>query len=883
MSLNKSTKTKIKIGFSFFIFLFIFFIFQKIFNFEDYNPTVIIEDNQFNKITKNDLLIGDSVSGEFTAKHNNLGIISAKFNTHLRINNDYLQFSIKEKGQKDWYYSNKYKADQFQNNKYFPFGFPQINNSKGKVFEIDIRSVSGTITDSVSIIPGSHFLSKFSFSKAYLLQNKKEIPSFLFFKIISFVNHLNSIDLLLILGITLTLIKFLFSKYSKPALEYIFSKNIQSKYINPQQKLFLFFILSSLFVILLSTFVILFKKHTESNEWIIYEISSLGVFFGSIIFYYFSPKIRYKIFKNIAIVSFLIFLISTISLWFIFGLISFKYIFIILGLSLISPIVYFRKNIPFFLISYVLNIFLVSNIIYFFVMDVDCYKNLFFILVGLVILLFFIFKKYDFIKSHSTRNRFFTAIFIITVISLICFFKRDIEYHHYSFYLGPAYEILQGKSILNYFPSQYGYLSIHFVSAILRIVGASFMSFHLFNLVSFIFYFLGFSLIYFKLTKNSLLIILLSIITAFFQGIFSIYSSYLPPSSGMLRFGPCLLLIISVIYLPKKYKIPASAIISSVALFWSIETAIYVIPAWLFFVLYFYYQQNHFFIKNIFKAYTFFSISVLSLLAIISFYEYTLTKQLPNFKNYIQFALTYKDGFSSELIPLIGNHYIAIIILLSGLLVSNYFLHKKHYDVLTSALAYISIQNIALFSYFISRSNQNNIINIAPFLLLEFFIIYKVIKNNFKINLYPYLSVPILIFIVFFSTRCFQNIYDNPNKVVRPTQKPPFAIQNYDSIKNKYNFTSNNVLIISKDYDSPIIIDNHIHTQLPLNPCLMTVLLPNYKEKYILPNLNKVEIGTTLVTTSDMPELTNMIKQKFTLNPVATKSAGMFDIYTLTK
>jgi len=99
--------------------------FKKVVDYQDYNPTVIIERNEFQNFKNKELLKGEKLIGEFKTKNDRLGIVSVLFNTHNKINDDYLQFSIKEKDGVDWYYSNKYKVDQFQNNQYFPFGFPE--------------------------------------------------------------------------------------------------------------------------------------------------------------------------------------------------------------------------------------------------------------------------------------------------------------------------------------------------------------------------------------------------------------------------------------------------------------------------------------------------------------------------------------------------------------------------------------------------------------------------------------------------------------------------------------------------------------------------------------------------------------------------------------
>lgn len=866
---------KIKKKILFFLLFLVSFTARKIYQFQDFNPTVIVEKNISNKIDS-------KIIGEFKAKHNNLGTISLKLDVTKSDPNNHIIFKIKNKNQNDWFYENTYPTDSSlqNNNIFFPFGFPIINNSKNETYRIEISSTDGKIESIIS--PKNKnpiFLNKYSFPKTFLLKNKNEIPKFIFSKTKSLLNHLNLINVFFIFVTSIILAKIFSSKPCKDLLKFVFHPLNQTKNIDQKDKLILSLPFFLGIIILITIIILLFKKHTEPNEWLIYEFSSVVSFIGSILFFKFFSKINYKFFRNFVVFSSLFFTLITLSLWFIFGIISFRYILIIFGLSLIPSFIYHRKDILSFLKTYIVNAFFISNIAYFFVLDIDTLNIFYFCgLLILIVALFVFFKNHKLYPPKLLKNKITTSIIIIIFTTSLVFFKRDIEYHHYSFYIGPAYEILHGKSILNNFPSQYGYLPIHIISFLLKPKGVTFESFHLFNLVSFIFYFFGFSLIYLKLIKNYYLIILFSIVTTITQIIFSIHSSYLGPSTGLLRFGPGLLVILSFLYLPKKIKIPVSTIISAIALFWSTETAIYVIPAWMFFVFYFHFQQSKHFIKNTLKSYLFFLVSTLVVLSIISIYEYQLTKEIPNFLNYIQFALAYQNGVATELIPLIGNYYIAITILLSGLLVSNYFLIKHHSNNLITTLSFVSIHNVAIFSYFISRSNQNNTLNIFPFLILETLIIYKIINSEFKINLYKYLSIPIFIFITFLAVKCIQNSFSHNSKIIRVKQKSPTAVQQYNSIKNIYGLNSKNVLIISKDWDTPIILDNKIETILPLNPSQMTVIL---KDKYLNPNFNKVNIGTTLVYTNDMPELLDFFKKHFILKPIAeSEPIELFDLYT---
>lgn len=191
--------------------------------YQDYNSTVIVKDHRFSDNNNIKLLKGEKFVDEFIADSNHLGSISIKFNTHDRIVDDYLQFKIKDVNDNDWYYSNQYKVDQFQNNQYFPFGFPKIDNSLGKEYRIEIKSLAGAEENHLELIRGnSYFLSRYSFPKNYLIENKEEISVFIIGKLRSVLRYFNLIYL--ILGYLVFIISSYIFKFLKKNLKKIIDK-----------------------------------------------------------------------------------------------------------------------------------------------------------------------------------------------------------------------------------------------------------------------------------------------------------------------------------------------------------------------------------------------------------------------------------------------------------------------------------------------------------------------------------------------------------------------------------------------------------------------------------------------------------------------------------
>jgi|WetSurMetagenome_2_1015567.scaffolds.fasta_scaffold00244_21 hypothetical protein len=132
---------------------------------------------------RTELLKGEKIGGQFVAKDIHLGIISVRFKTFSRINKDVVIFRIKEKGSEDWLYEHPYLVDQFQDNQYFTFGMPILDNSFGKVYQFEIESVRGKSNDAIALSRIKPiFVTKYKFTKNEILANAKILIKFIFMK-----------------------------------------------------------------------------------------------------------------------------------------------------------------------------------------------------------------------------------------------------------------------------------------------------------------------------------------------------------------------------------------------------------------------------------------------------------------------------------------------------------------------------------------------------------------------------------------------------------------------------------------------------------------------------------------------------------------------------
>jgi len=137
------------------------------------------------------LLKGEKAQAKLRANGNNLGVVLVRFAKLSARVSDTVVFRIKREGEGKWYYENKYKANQFQPNEYFTFGFPPIAQSKNNTYVFEVESLAGTYRNGIGISadkPQTAFVYKYSREE---LKNYKTFLPFVFKKLIYAARNVN--------------------------------------------------------------------------------------------------------------------------------------------------------------------------------------------------------------------------------------------------------------------------------------------------------------------------------------------------------------------------------------------------------------------------------------------------------------------------------------------------------------------------------------------------------------------------------------------------------------------------------------------------------------------------------------------------------------------
>lgn len=603
------------------------------------------------------------------------------------------------------------------------------------------------------------------------------------------------------------------------------------------QTIFLEFLFSIFILFSVIGLVFISRPHDETSEWLIYIFTSVFSFIGLVV-------VNYVIARKNEIPK-------QLQAFFL----DLPQVVIVNLLGMILVISFFAENLKSLAVS-----------------------KLFLLTLFLILANFCAFAiKPDFKLGIKLSDRLIRSFFIISPFLIFVWMIRPIDYHHCSFYVGPVFDVLKGKSLLHDTPSQYGYLNIMLLASFFKIFNLSMAGFSIVDTFLYtIYYILALTILY-KLLKGRYFTIC-GVITLSTVTLFSKWNESLYPSAGPLRFGLGMLVCWAIFYLPRKYHIYIGSILTGMALFWSAETSIYIVPAWIFYLIVVAIDNRSF--KNFLVHITYLAITVLLLFSILSGIEFFRMKQFPNWSNFYDYALTYSGGFGSLPMPLIGNYYFVVVIMVLGLVTTVFFVGNNKTNAFY-ALAFLCIHNVAIFSYFVSRSHYNNVVNILVFYIIELILIYRILRTSFKFTeagFSRYFKMPVVTFCLMFFIFSFVSIPQTVSTVGKGIKEhyslfsegSPYLLP---AIKEYVK--SNDIIVLSKDtsvcLDTQILLGLDKKNTIPFNPYVMTTLLPGWPEKYFFSAVNNIRIGTNIITDGSFPEVMNYISQYYELQDTQIK------------
>lgn len=408
------------------------------------------------------------------------------------------------------------------------------------------------------------------------------------------------------------------------------------------------------------------------------------------------------------------------------------------------------------------------------------------------------------IKKRKLLFYFFLASVFLFIAFLTFEPRFPIYGHDYSYFLGPIWEIIQGKTIFTDIVSQYGFGSILLLATLFKLNLLNIWQLPIVIWFLYIFeYFLSFLLL-FKISKSTIfsLVGLLSILTVNYFSLYHVPSVI--PQIGPIRWLP-LLLFLFLFSLAKKIDSNQIIVLLSWLAFWVIDSGIYLLLAY-FFTIFLLILADKLKLQKAVKTVgkTLLTISFVFLL--INILHLVLGYKTINV--YLIFSkLRQYAGAGFGMIPIQEHSFFWLVILLYIASIV-YFFRTNNAKTGRDLSLLVFSANLSLLAsvYFVGRSHPHNLFNIAIFLLLNAFILlselYKKITSK-KIKI-VFLTSLFLIFIAFpvFQRQeiITKNIVDRLRRIRSGNIfKPEF----YEILKQKYG---NDLKLIKSLKDEKIII-----------------------------------------------------------------------------
>jgi hypothetical protein len=323
-----------------------------------------------------------------------------------------------------------------------------------------------------------------------------------------------------------------------------------------------------------------------------------------------------------------------------------------------------------------------------------------------------------------------TLIAIFAGLFLLCATRPEIDFHHWSFFLGPIQLLKQGHWLLWDVPCQYGFLNVLLASILpfesplssLYVLNAT----TLFATACLSFYLLHSN----KRNLSSLVFagITVFIVTFLFPGWIQELRGPTPyPSFAALRYVWCYVLTFNCVRMlqardgiSSNRHLYIGTLVWTVALFWSIESAIYASCIWLPFCAIVWWgrlegKNYNFFHRSVLILRNFFLAGLMPLATVMAIAIYYIVRlgHGPDWYGYIEYALAYASGFGSQLIEYHGAVWTLLFILSLFTAMALFAVRRKsflEFAVATSLIGLIWGTG----TYFVSRSHDNTLANLAP-------------------------------------------------------------------------------------------------------------------------------------------------------------------------
>lgn len=518
----------------------------------------------------------------------------------------------------------------------------------------------------------------------------------------------------------------------------------------------------------------------------------------------------------------------------------FKYLFIIFFFYCLLIILFHPKTFYFYFKTSFLSIFTLCFLSFFFIF-IDKFKKK--KLINFFLKELLAQKKLRLLCVFSVVT-IFVILFLMNIFSISAFqFNESQFFWHFDPVYYSIVQVFNNEAILvNEFKNQYG-LYPHFLLPIFKLFGLNLFNFSLTMSVILCISFLNIYIFMKKILKNFYLLNLGFLILIFV----SYFHLQILNQDYFFQFFPIRVFFSSFIFLIVAYGLSFNKenklykywgfIISSIGILWNFESGIIIFLSFLFYLFFIdaYVKSTRIKIINFYKSFLGGLLIVTMVFILYSIFIYYRSGFFPNFSNLYSSHKIFSLGYYSLPMPAFHPWNILVLIYITSLSYCFYNLKKKYSILFTSKLFFLTIFGIGLFSYYVGRSHDYNLLLISyPGIIIALIFLDKKLKEiknsvNFNIKINTFVSLTVYIFIFFYLNFIFNipNFYE-----LAVNRNSWFNNKIDDNLNNKIQcikavtYPGEEILILSKNQ---AVLHNYTNTKSVFNPGLSDLF---YKSDY---------------------------------------------------
>lgn len=468
--------------------------------------------------------------------------------------------------------------------------------------------------------------------------------------------------------------------------------------------------------------------------------------------------------------------------------------------------------------------------------------------------------------SSRPRARALLWLLFAAGMSVVYVLRQTyVDYPHYAYYVGPTFDALLGKSLLWDTPSLYGYFDVHFMAAILRLIGASFGTYYAVHAALYLLWIALCIAIIWKVVAvawaRCALVLFMALLAA---------TSNIDPLMGALRYGMPTLIIACLIFAPARIHTVAATLLAAFSMWWAFDVAIQIAVAWPITLALLAVQRHGLGIaaaRETCGGILLFAGMSLVCTGVVVWMEQRPGAGFPPLDSYLLSSLMRTSGDTP-----VADHFVAfgsqlgagfLCVVSVALVCQRVFRARAHW--LLPAFCFSTFHLVVLLSRFVNLSYSGYLYSFVILITLHLVLLGVLLRDELRCDAADgalFLRLPVtllaaplsMVLLLSYLTREHVMLDEwMPPSPVRSLYKERKAAPLLEQVRQRFGGPDTPIVILSP-HDTKLVVESGIPNALPLNPFNTLPLVLHGQERFLLPALSRLEADTLVLSTRTLPQ-----------------------------